>query len=159
MITSASTTRRNVEMQGFVGLDDATVSEINPWLRLAPAICMTWAAIATFAQSPAGFYTLVPFAVLGVVMRNHPFDALYNHAFRHFLGHDRLPRYGAPRRFACAVASVWLAAAGSAFAAGFSALGIALGCAMVLVAAVPAVTGFCIPSYLYGLIFNRPATA
>ncbi len=36
------TTRRRIEAQGFVGLDDDTLAQINYWLRLAPAICMIW---------------------------------------------------------------------------------------------------------------------
>ena len=37
----STTARRRLEMQGFVGYDDATLAEVNLWLRLAPALCMT----------------------------------------------------------------------------------------------------------------------
>ena len=37
--TLSSTTRRRLAMQGFIGLDDAALAEIGPWLRLTPAIC------------------------------------------------------------------------------------------------------------------------
>lgn len=147
--------RRLVEMQGFLGLDDATVIEIEPWLRLSPFICMSWVAAATIAQSAAALFTLVVFAVLGAVLRNHPFDAIYNHGIRHVLGTDRLPRYRAPRRFACAVASVWITATGAAFATGATTLGSVLGGVMVAVAMVPVATGFCVPSYLYTRIAGR----
>src|SRR5262249_58212446 len=43
-------TRDRIEAQGFVGLDDRTLSRINYWLRLAPAICMAWTAIGTFRE-------------------------------------------------------------------------------------------------------------
>lgn len=163
---SATTTRQRefIEMQGFTGLDDATVAEIGPWLRLSPAICMTWAAVGTIMASAAVLFALVPFAVAGALLRGHPFDALYNHGLRHWLKSRRFPVYGVPRRFACAVASVWLITAAIAFAVGWTIAGTVLGCGMVLAAAVPVFTGFCIPSFLYGRLFGgrsarRPVTA
>jgi hypothetical protein len=40
-----ATTRARIEAQGFVGLDTRTLTQINYWLRLAPAICMAWTAV------------------------------------------------------------------------------------------------------------------
>ncbi len=40
----SSSTRLRIEAQGFLGLEDKTLSQINYWLRLSPAICMVWAA-------------------------------------------------------------------------------------------------------------------
>src|SRR5207244_6362381 len=93
----------------------ATLSDVGPWLRLSPAICMIWAAVGTVLASPAILWSLMPFAALGAVFPWHPFDAIYNYGLRHWLGTPRLPRYRAPRRFACAVATIWLGAAGLAF--------------------------------------------
>jgi hypothetical protein len=42
-----ATTRNRIEAQGFLGFDDRTLTEINYWLRLSPAICMVWPAIGT----------------------------------------------------------------------------------------------------------------
>ena len=39
--------RKRVEAQGFLGLDDRTVDQINYWLRRSPAICMAGVAIGT----------------------------------------------------------------------------------------------------------------
>jgi hypothetical protein len=47
------TARRRIEAQGFVGLDDNSLSQINYWLRLAPANCMIWTAMGTALASPA----------------------------------------------------------------------------------------------------------
>mgnify|MGYP006270000293 CR=1 FL=1 len=46
--------RRNIEAQGFCGLDDETCARLNNPLRLSPAICMTWAAIGTAWSFQAG---------------------------------------------------------------------------------------------------------
>src|SRR5438046_6540271 len=121
--TLSPVTRRRLEAQGFVGLDDVTLAEAGPWLRLAPAICAAWAALGTALGSPALIWALMPFAALGAVLRGHPFEVIYNYGIRHLLGTRRLPRYNAPRRFACAVATVWLGATGLALYAGATLLG------------------------------------
>ena len=34
----SSTTRNRIEAQGFLGLSDDAMSQVAPWLKLAPAI-------------------------------------------------------------------------------------------------------------------------
>ena len=158
----SETARRRIEMQGFIGLDDEYLAEIEPWLRLSPAICTTWAAVATGAGSAPALFALVPFAVGGALLRNHPFDVIYNHGLRHLLKTRPLPRYGAPRRFACAFGSVWVAMTATAFAMGWTNVGLALGAVMVVMASIQVLTGFCVPSFTYQRVLarrsRRPAT-
>jgi hypothetical protein len=142
-------TRARLEMQGFTGLDDARLAEIRPWLRLAPALCAAWAAVAAELASPTLFWALVPFAALGALQTSHPFDALYNHGLRHLLGTRPLPPNRAPRRFACGVATIWLAATALVFSFGMTATAYALAGAFVAVALVPVTTDFCIPSFVF----------
>lgn len=137
-------------MQGYVGLDDAALRDIGPWTRLAPGICMAWTAVGTLLASPALIASLAPIAALGALLPWHPFDFIYNYGIRRLTGTRPLPRHGAPRRFACAVATMWLAAIAWAFASGAAALGYGLGGLMVLAASSPTFTDFCIPSFLYG---------
>ena len=134
---------------------DATLAEVGPWLRLAPGLCAAWAAVGTALASPLVLWALVPFAALGAFLPNHPFDVVYNHGLRHLLGTRPLPRSRAPRRFACAVATVWLTPTGLAFFAGATTVGYVLGAAFVLAALVPTLTDFCIPSFFYGLLFGK----
>jgi hypothetical protein len=42
------TSRKRLEMQGFVGMSDADLSEIRPWLRVSPAITIVWMAAGLF---------------------------------------------------------------------------------------------------------------
>ncbi len=153
-----STARARIEAQGFVGLDSATLARINYWLRLAPAICMIWAATGTALESPAILCALAPFALLGGLLPGHPFDVLYNLVLRRFTGGPRLPRYGVPRRFACIFATVVLLAAAGSFQLGHRVLGHCLGWFLVSAALVNVSMGFCIPSFIYGLIFGRPTS-
>ena len=157
--TVSARERRLVEMQGFTGLSDDALAEVGPWLRLAPAVCMLWTAVATWQASAAALWALAPIAFLGAILPGHPFDVFYNHGLRRLTGTRALPVYRAPRRTACAVATLWLLGAGWAFHAGASGLGYGLGYSLVAAAAVPVTTGFCIPSYFYGLVMGPPAGA
>ena len=156
MNTVSSTTRKRIEAQGYLGLSDAGLAEVGPWLRLAPAICMVWSAIATLYQSELALMILVPFAALGAVLRGHPFEAIYNYGIRHIIGTQKLPPAQAPRRFACGVATIYLLVTIIAFHNGFPFIGQFFGFSLAAAAAVPTFTDFCIPSFAYGLIFRKP---
>jgi hypothetical protein len=145
-----------LDAQGYVNVDRATMREVEPWLRWSPAICAAVMAIGTLLASPWVLWGLVPFAVIGAVSSRHPFDYIYNYGLRHFTKTPPLPPHGAPRRFACAIASVWLVATGAAFAADLDLLGYVLGGMLTVVAATVATTHFCIPSLIYALLFGRP---
>jgi len=159
MKTVSLKTRRRIEAQGYVGLSDTALAEVGPWLRFAPALCMTWVAIATYNASATAFLLLIPLAALGAIMTWHPFELIYNHGIRYLLDTMRLPRANAPRRFACAIATVWIGAAAWAFLSGAATLGYILGYSFAFAAAVPTFTDFCIPSFFYGLMFGKRETS
>lgn len=154
-----ATIRHRVELQGFVCLNDKTITGINLPLRLAPLVCLVWVTIGTVLASPGILWSLLPFALLGAILPGHPFDVLYNHALRHFIRTPRLPRYPKPRRFACLIASAFLAIAASGFQMDIPALGYGFGIALMAAATITVTTGFCIPSFIYGLLFGRPECA
>lgn len=147
--------RRNIQAQGFCGLDDETYAQINYPLRLAPAICMVWAAIGTALASASALWALVPFAALGAVLPGHPFDVVYNHGLRHLFGTPALPPYGFRRRMACAMATVMLVAAAWGFQAGMPLVGQVLGWSLVAAAFVNVSTGFCVPSFIVRLFAGK----
>lgn len=157
MSAATQTIRKRIEAQGFCDLDDQTYAQLNYPLRLSPAICMAWAAVGTALASPGVLWALVPFAALGAILPGHPFDVLYNHGLRHLFGMPRLPRYGARRRFACALATAMLVAAAWAFQAGTPTLGAIFGWSLVAAAFVNVSTGFCIPSFIVRLFFGKVA--
>jgi hypothetical protein len=157
MSVISAKTKNRIEAQGFVEIADDEIRQINYWLRLAPAICMTWTAVGVVLASPIVLWALVPFALLGGILRGHPFDVIYNHGLRHIFKTPRLPRYGLPRRFACLTASGLLMVAALGFQFGFPIIGYAVGGFMVVAAFTNVSTGFCIPSFIYGLIFGKAA--
>lgn len=155
MSSTPVTACKNIQAQGFCGLEDEVCARIDHPLRLSPAICMVWAAVGTALASPAILWALVPFAALGAILRGHPFDVFHNHGLRHLSGAPALPRYGARRRFACALATIMLATAAWAFQAGLPALGSIVGWSLVGAAFVNVSTGFCIPSFIVRFFFGR----
>ena len=152
------TVRRRVEAQGFLGLDDRTVDQINYWLRLSPAICMIWTAVGTALESAPVLWALAPFALLGALLPGHPFDLLYTFGLRRLTGGPSLPPYPLPRRFACLLATVMIAAAAWNFQSGSTVWGHVFGWGLVAAAFANVSTGFCIPSFLYGRIFGTPVS-
>ncbi len=145
-----------LDAQGFVNVDRKTLREVEPWLRWSPVFCTIVMALGTMFASPWILWGLAVTAGLGTVLPSHPFDYVYNFGVRRLTGTPLLPPNGAPRKFACGLATVWLVATGMAFAADLTVLGYILGGVLTAVAALVATTHFCIPSLIYGLIFGRP---
>jgi hypothetical protein len=141
--------RRRLAIQGFVGLDDAGLCEVERWLRFTPALCTTLIAAGTALAFPPLLWAMAPIAALGAVYPRHPFDVVYNLTLRRLTGTRPLPPNGAPRRFACGLAAVWVAATALYFAVGVAPLGYALGGMLVLVGAIVSSTHFCIPSLVF----------
>jgi hypothetical protein len=98
---------------------------------------------------------LVPFSALGAILPGHPFDVFYNYGLRHLSGTPPLPRYGARRRFACALATVMIVAAAWGFQAGMPMVGYIVGWSLVAAAFVNVSTGFCIPSFMVRMLFGK----
>ena len=147
--------RRRLEAQGFCNLDDATLSELAPWLRWSPALCTVLMAAGTALNSPPLLWALGMTALFGAVLPFHPFDLLYNYGVRHLTGTRPLPHNGPQRRFACGVAAAWLAATGWAFHVRAELAGFILGGVLTLVAAIVSTTHFCIPSLVYNTLFRQ----
>lgn len=154
-----STLRKRVEVQGFCQLDDATLTELGPWLRWSPAICTLVMVVGVAMHSPVVLWALAGTAFLGVFLPFHPFDLLYNYGARYLTGTRPLPNQTPQRRFACGIATVWLAGTGWAFYAGANTLGYALGVSIILVAGLVSVTHICIPSMIYNLLFQKQDSA
>jgi hypothetical protein len=148
--------RRWIEMQGVTGLDDAALAEIGPLLRLAPAVCSALIAVATFLGLPIAFWALMPLGLICAIFGIHPVNLLYNLGPRHLFGTRYIPRSGAPMRFSCLIAALWLGSTGIAFVVGVPLLGYALGAALVLATGVAATTSFCPGCFIYERLKSGP---
>ena len=152
---AATSTRRRLESQGCIGVGEQALRDIQSGLRFAPALCGAGIAVGTVLASPwvLGFMMLT--ALIGAATPRHPFDLLYNHAVRHAISKPAIPRNGAPRRFSCAVGTVWLAGTIGAFLLGWDVAGYVLGLSMAGMALFVAVTHICLPSLVYARLFER----
>lgn len=150
-----STSRSRLEMQGYRGYSDEQLAAFGSWTRLAPGLCVAIGIWGTITASWAVIWALALVALFGAATPKHPFDALYNRLLRSMLGTAGLPEHRHPRRFACAVATAWLLGTGLAFWLDGFVTGSVLGVLFVIIAGIPVVTGFCVPSFVYGLLVRR----
>lgn len=150
------TTRRRVEMQGYLGLNDQTLASVNYGLRFGPAICTVGALVGSLLASSKLFLLLALVAGAGVFLPTPPLDWLYNVGVRHLLHTLPLPATSRPRRFACLLATLCLLAGAYGFGLGRPMVGYIFGGLMVVTPAILVISGFCVPSFLYGLIFGKP---
>ena len=157
MSTLPTTTRRRIEMQGYLGLHDQALAGIDFGLRFGPAICMIGALIGTVGTSPLLLVLLAVVAAAGIFLPTAPLDLLYNMTVRHLYKSDPLPATTQPRRFACLLATLCLLAAAAGFWWGAPAVGYLFGGLMVGTPLILVSTGFCVPSFLYGLLFGKPS--
>ena len=145
-------------MQGYGALTDRARRELWLGLRFSPALCLAGIALGTVLASPAVLLAMAVTAGIGGFMTaKHPFDYLYDAAVRPLLGGPKVPTSPAPRRFACQLATPWVAAIAVAFLADAPVVAWALAAPMLLVAATVTTTNWCLPSFVYGLLHRREA--
>lgn len=153
--TLSATTRRRLNVQGFGDVEDETLAEVAPWLRLAFGMCALLAGAGTVLASPTILWILTPIAALAALFPVHPFDLIYNHGIRYLRNTGPLPKRRAQSRFACGVGAVWVAATALTFQSGTPLWGYVLGTALTGVAVLVSTTDICIPSMIYNALFRR----
>jgi hypothetical protein len=153
----ANWSRSCLTMQGYVGLDEAERRSLWLGLRFSPLLCFAGIALGTVLASPVLLFAMAATAFVGgFLMAKHPFDYVYDFAVRPLLGGPRVPDGPEPRRFACQIASPWVAAIAVAFWAGAPVIAWVLAAPMLLVAAFVTATNWCLPSFVYGLLHRQP---
>jgi hypothetical protein len=150
---SASKAKEWVFVQGWRG--DAHLHEIAPSARFAPAVCMLVILTGVWIGTSTLFWILVPLALIGAASGRHPIDVIYSEIVAPIINTRPLPRCGAPRRFACTVAAVWLMATAIAFANGPSLLGGTLAGLMAACMFLTATLDVCLPCYTFVKLFAR----
>jgi hypothetical protein len=147
-------TRKYLQIQGF-NLDDETLAEIGPWMRWPYVFCASILTVGVVLASPWIIWSLAAIAISTVFLPSHPFNYAYNYGVRHMTGTCPLPRGTVQGKFSCGVGGVWLIATGAAFFTGATTVGYVLGGVMAAMATLVATTHICIPSMVYGLLFDR----
>jgi len=150
--------RKRLEAQGFTGLDEGHLSDLAPWVRVVSATFTGWIAVGTLLESPLVLFACAPLAFLGVVLPWHPLDSIYQHGFRRMIDSPAMPPTSSQRRWAYAIVTVWLLAAGFAFARDARIVGWILGGALAIAEAVHATTLFCVLSYCFSWARRLPTS-
>jgi hypothetical protein len=152
----ASWSRGCLTMQGYGSLSDGERRSLWLGLRFSPVLCLTGIALGIALASPVLLLAMaLTAAVGGFLTAKHPFDYVYDAVLRPLLGGPSVPSSPAPRRFACQMATPWIAAIAVAFWAGAPMLAWVLAVPLLVVAAANTITNWCLPSLIYGLLHRR----
>jgi hypothetical protein len=155
----ASWSRSCLTMQGYGSLSDGERRSLWLGLRFSPVLCLTGIALGTALASPVLLLAMaVTAAVGGFVTAKHPFDYVYDAVLRPLLGGPSVPPSPAPRRFACQMATPWIAAIAIAFWVGVPTVARVLAVPLLVVATANTITNWCLPSLIYGLLHRRSAS-
>jgi len=152
----ASWSRGCLAMQGYGSLSDGERRSLWLGLRFSPVLCLIGIALGTALASPALLLVMaVTAGVGGFLTAKHPFDYVYDAVLRPLLGGPRVPPSPAPRRFACQMATPWIAAIAIALWVGAPTVAWVLAVPLLVVAAANTATNWCLPSLIYGLLHRR----
>jgi len=157
MVASAGAWMRgNLTTQGYCISDDER-RRLAVGLRFSTGLCLGLVVVALVLQSAVTVFALSAIGLVASFAARHPFDQLWNHAVRHIVGEPPLPPSPQRRRDAFRVATVWLIAVGTLFAAGFSTVALVLGGLLVAACAMVTATNLCLPSETFAWLERRRA--
>ena len=144
-----SETRALVELQGYVGLPDDAVADLDAWLRVPPFCCGVWVIGALWVESTALLACWLPIPLVAAASRRHPLDTLYNWSLRRWRRRPAIPPIPRPRLSAAVSGALVLAAAVACMLAGFTKTGVAIAVVVAALTIQQAATGFCVGSWCY----------
>jgi hypothetical protein len=151
--SAQSWTQRRTRLQGWRGDDAERADAAVVAQRFGPAACAVGAFAGAWLRSPTVLAVFAGTALVGTFAPNHPFEAIYN---RWAVGHGRtaLPHNPAAKRLGCAIGLVFLGTSAIAFAVGAPTVGLALALVLGVTALFVAMTGVCVPSILFTLLWG-----
>jgi hypothetical protein len=148
--------RANLTTQGYCLTDDER-RRLGVGLRFSTGTCLLLIITALALESPAMIFALSGVGLVAGMSSRHPFDLVWNHGVRHLTGGPALPPNPKRRRHSFKIATVWLLAVGTLFAAGANTVALIVGFLLVAACATVTATNFCIPSELLALRERRRA--
>jgi hypothetical protein len=145
--------RRRSLLQGWRGEEAACADAAPAAQRIAPAVCAVGAGIGLVLRSPAVLGLFAATALVGAIAPNHPFEMVYNRLGRS-RGRPTLPANRAAKRLGCAIGTVFLGGSAAGYALGADAVGAVLAAVLGITAVFVAVTGICVPSIIYTVVWG-----
>ncbi len=148
-------TFRNLDRQGFDGLDNAAKSRQAWPLRFTPAVSVSLIVIGLALQSPWWLAGMALVALSGALLPGGMLiDTLYNIGVRHLFRAPPLPPTPKPRQFSYLISTAFLSASAVLFYARLPVLGSVVGGLVAIAGTVLATTHWCLGSFYYRLILR-----
>jgi hypothetical protein len=144
--------RANLEIQGVVGFSDEELLTHRAGFRFAYQMCFAITLLGTVFQSIPMLAIAATAAFFAIFPPNHPFDYLYNLTVGRLRKRPKLPPRTNQGRFACAIATVWLAITIFLFATDRDTAGTAMGVGLLIPAGLVGFFDVCLPSMLFNTV-------
>ena len=143
-----------IREQGYLNFSNTEISSLAFGNRFAYIVCsiLVGIGVATASVPLLSFMALIAFG--GIVLPYHPFDYIYNYLLRKPMNKPKLPPRSRQLKFACTLATVWLAGTVLLFHNGLATAGYIVGSLLFLVAFTVSAFDLCIPSIIYNFLFK-----
>lgn len=145
---------KRLKIQDYCGMSDKRLSELAFGNRFAYILCSFLVFIGVVLANIPLLCAMMLIALYGVLLPYHPFDYIYNHGLRKVLNKPELPPRSLQIKFACSIATIWLAIAIGLFFLDFMTAGYICGGILFSLAFTVSTTDICILSLLYNYLFR-----
>ncbi len=147
--------RKRLETQGYTGFTDAELNDFKFGIRFAYYLCGSLVVLGLVLTNIKILSVALIIAAIGTFPPYHPFDYLYNYVVRHLINKPKMPPRANQGRFACGIATVWLAETIYLFYIGLNIWGYIAGGILVSIATLVSTMDICIPSIVYNFLFKK----
>lgn len=153
----SQTCRLRLDVQGYQNFSDEELNDFKFGIRFAYAVCSTLVALGLVFSNITLLIIAGAVAFWGMFPPYHPVDYLYNYIIRHIFRKPKLPPRTNQGRFACRIATVWIAVTIFFIYNGNILIGNILGVVLLIIAVLVSTTDICIPSMIYNALFKIKA--
>lgn len=145
---------KRLKTQGYCNISENHLSELAFGNRLAFMMCSIVVFIGVAMANIPLLSAMGLIAFFGIVLPYHPFDYIYNHGLRIIMKKRKLPPRSRQIKFACTIATLWLASTIGLFYMDYMIAGYIVGGILSSLAFTVSITDICIPSLLYNYIYG-----
>ena len=117
--------------QGYQNYSHEQLSEMAFGIRFAFRLSVSILIIGVATAHIPTLVAMMSIAFLSVLLPNHPFDYLYNYLLAKRMGKPKLPKRDIRLKFACGMATLWIAGTIWLFASGSTTAGYILGASLI----------------------------
>jgi hypothetical protein len=146
---------QRIKAQGYFKCSDQEISDLSFGNRFAYILCTSILIIGVATANIPILIAMGSIAFLGVVLPNHPFDYIYNYWLRYSLHKPKLPTRSIQLKFACSMATAFIATTIYLFSSGYMTAGYVVGSLLIVVATLVSSIDFCIPSIIYNSVILK----